>query len=329
MHVMIIGAAGMIGRKLANKIAETSGLGGEQVQHLSLVDVFEPSAPDGFSGKVSLHKTDPSQDGRAGELISNRPDVIFHLASIVSGEAEVEFEKGYRVNLGSTTNLLEAIRIEAEASPYQPRFVFASSVAVFGAPLPDVIGDDYHLTPLSSYGTQKAICELLLNDYSRKGFIDGVGIRLPTICIRPGLPNKAASSFFSGILREPLAGKTSILPVDDSLRHSHASPRAAVGFLIRAASMDTAKLGGWRNLNMPGYSATVREQIDALERVAGLETVALIRREPDPAINAIVGGWPQSLGAERAKALGFIAEQNFDEIIQIYIDDELGGSLPS
>ena len=210
---------------------------------------------------------------------------------------------------------------------YLPRLVFTSSIAVFGEPLPSVIGDTHHHTPLTSYGTQKAIGELLLSDYSRRGIFDGIGIRLPTICVRPGLPNKAASGFFSSIIREPLAGKEAVLPVPDDVRHSHASPRAAVAFLIHAATIDLARLGARRNLSMPGLSVTVGEEIEALRRVAGEGAVRLIRREPDPLIAHIVEGWPRAFKAERAAALGFTAEKSFDEIVRIHIDDELAGKV--
>jgi nucleoside-diphosphate-sugar epimerase len=193
--------------------------------------------------------------------------------------------------------------------------------------LPLPIPDDFHLTPLTSYGTQKAITELLLADYSRRGFIDGIAIRLPTICIRPGKPNRAASGFFSSILREPLAGMEAVLPVPDTVRHWHASPRAAVGFLIHAASIDLGSLGAGRSLTMPGISATVGEQIEALRRVAGEKAVSLIRREPDELIMRIVAGWPQGFEAKMALALGFTAEASFDDIIRVHIEDEMGGSL--
>src|SRR5205823_4925419 len=179
-----------------------------------------------------------------------------------------------------------------KSGPYRPRIVFTSSIAVYGAPFPSAIGDEFFETPLTSYGTQKAIGELLLADYSRRGFFDGIGIRLPTICIRPGRPNKAASGFFSNILREPLAGQEAVLPVAETVRHWHASPRAAVGFLLRAMTMDLAALGARRNLTMPGLSATVGEQIEALRRAAGEKAVKLIRHEPDAVIARIVEGWP-------------------------------------
>ena len=201
--------------------------------------------------------------------------------------------------------------------------VLASSIAVFGAPLPTPIPEDFATLPLTSYGTQKAIDELLLADYSRRGFVDGVGIRLPTICIRPGAPNKAASGFFSNILREPLVGKEAVLPVPETVRHWHASPRSAVGFCLRAATVDTELIGPRRTLSMPGLSATVGEQIEALRRVGGEAAVGLIRHEPDPQIMEMVGNWAAALDASRAERLGFVAETSFDEIIRVHLEDEL------
>ena len=211
--------------------------------------------------------------GAAESLVASRPDVVFHLAGIVSGEAEANFDLGYRVNLDGTRALFDAIRLAG----FAPRVVFTSSIAVFGAPFPDVIPDDFHPTPLTSYGTQKQMSEALLADYSRRGFFDGIGIRLPTICVRPGKPNKAASGFFSGIIREPLNGQEAILPVPRSVVHTHASPRSAVNFLIHAAQIDGAAVGPRRNLTMPGVAVTVGEQIEALERIAGAEG-----GKPDP-----------------------------------------------
>ena len=326
MHVLITGAAGMIGRKLTGALVKAGGLADGPLEALTLVDVVAPAAPEGFSGALDSRACDIAAPGEAEALIARRPDLIFHLAAIVSGEAEADFGKGYRINLDGTRLLFEAIR--AAGGGYRPRVVFASSLAVFGAPFPARIGDDFAPAPLTSYGTQKAMDELLLADYSRKGFLDGVGLRLPTICIRPGAPNKAASGFFSNILREPLVGKEAVLPVPEDTRHWHASPRAAIGFFLRAASMDLSALGGRRSLNMPGLSATVAEQIAALARVAGPKAAALIRREPDPQIAAIVQGWPRDFDARRAHDLGFRAETTFDEIIRIHIEDELGGRIP-
>ena len=327
MHVLIIGAAGMVGRKLAQRLSNDGALDGKPVEAMTLVDVVTPDAPAGFAGRVALETADLSAPGAAEKLIASRPDVIFHLAAIVSGEAELDFEKGYEINLDGTRYLFEAIRHAHVEDGYRPRVVFTSSIAVVGAPLPFPIPDEFHTTPLTSYGTQKAICELLLADYSRKGFFDGIGIRLPTICIRPGKPNKAASGFFSNILREPLIGQEAVLPVTDDVRHWHASPRSAVGFLLHGATIDVETVGPRRNLSMPGVSATVGEQIEALRRIAGEKAVRLIRREPDEMIMRICAGWAPGFEAKRARELGFVAENSFDDIIRIHIEDELGGTL--
>jgi nucleoside-diphosphate-sugar epimerase len=327
VHVLIIGAAGMIGRKLADRLVADGTLAGGTLERLTLVDVVAPQQPVGAAGQAELIATDLAVPGEADRLVEGRPEVIVHLAAVVSGEAEADFDKGYRVNLDGTRALFAAVRAAHTADGYRPRVVFTSSVAVYGAPLPDPIPEDFQQTPLTSYGTQKAIGELLLADYTRRGFLDGIGLRLPTICIRPGRPNRAASGFFSSILREPLVGQEAVLPVPDTIRHWHASPRSAVGFLVRAASLDGQEIGPRRTLSMPGLSATVREQIEALRRVAGERAVRLIRREPDESIMRIVKTWPSALDATRAVRLGFTAEGSFDEIIRVHIEDELGGTL--
>jgi nucleoside-diphosphate-sugar epimerase len=329
MHVLVIGAAGMVGRKLVEALVAKGEINGKLAERLTLVDIVEPTAPARFAGKTKTVAADLSEEGVATALVAERPDLIFHLAAIVSGEAEADFEKGYRVNLDGTRALFEAIRLEGRKALYKPKLVFTSSIAVFGEPLPAVIGDTHHHTPLTSYGTQKAIGELLLADYSRRGFFDGIGIRLPTIVIRPGKPNKAASGFFSNILREPLSGVEAVLPVKESVRHWFASPRAAVRFLMHAAALDTSVLGSRRSLTMPGLTATVGEEIEALRRVAGDKAVKLIRNEPDEIIIKMVAGWPQNFDASRAIALGFEAEKSFDEIIRAHVEDELGGTIPA
>lgn len=323
MHVLITGAAGMIGRKLIARLVEDGALNGRPIENLTLVDVVAAERPARFAGAVEIVAADLSAPGAADMAVARRPDVIFHLAAIVSGEAETDFDKGYRINLDGTRALLEAVRTGGDG--YQPKLVFTSSIAVFGAPFPSAIPDDFHLTPLTSYGTQKAMCELLVADYTRHGFLDGVAIRLPTIVVRPGQPNRAASGFFSGIIREPLAGLPAVLPVEESVRHWHASPRAAVGFLIHAAGLTAGALGPRIGLTMPGVCCTVGEQLAALARVAGDHVAARIRREPDATIMRIVGGWPSRFDARRAVALGFKGEDSFDEIIRIHIEDELGG----
>ncbi len=324
MHILMTGAAGMVGAKLTQRLVKDGALAGKAIDRLTLVDWVGPTPPTGVPFKVETREVDLAAPGVAELLVAARPDMIFHLAAIASGEAEADFDKGYRVNLDGTRLLLEAIRKAGDG--YCPRLVFTSTIAVFGAPFPEAIGDEFFSTPLTSYGTQKAIEELLLADYTRRGFMDGIGIRLPTICVRPGKANKAASGFFSGIIREPLAGQEAILPVAESVRHWHASPRAAVGFLIHAAGLEGTRLGARRSLSMPGVSVTVGEQIAALRKVAGDAVAARIRHEPDPTIMGIVAGWPRNFAPERAIALGFRAEADFEAIIRVHIEDELGGT---
>ena len=251
MHILVTGAAGMIGSKLTQRLA-AGPLHGRAVTRLTLTDVTAPAKP-AFSDAVEIVAGDLAAPGVAGRLLAGRPDIIFHTAGIVSAEAELDFEKGYRSNLDGMFALLEAIR--AVGDGYRPRLIFTSSCAAYGAPFPDIIDDDFHLTPLTSYGTQKAMCELLLADHARRGMIDGIGLRLPAICVRPGKPNKAASSFYSSIIREPLAGQEAILPVDDRHLHTHASPRAAVGFLIHAAGLTRDALGRGSISPCPGSPA--------------------------------------------------------------------------
>jgi len=323
MNILILGGAGMIGRKLAERLARDGALGGKAISKLVLHDVVAGAVPAGAKAPVSVITGDLPAPGEAGKLLTSRPDVIFHLACIDSGGSEQDFDKGYRVNLDGTRLLLEAIR----TAGHTPRLVFTSTIAVFGAPFPEAIGDEFFHTPLTSYGTQKSICELLVSDYSRKGFVEGLSLRLPTICVRPGKPNRAASGFFSNIMREPLAGLEAVLPVSEDVRHWHASPRAAVGFLLHAAGLDLAKVGPRRALTMPGLSVTVGEQIAALRKVAGDQAAARIRREPDPFVEAIVAGWPRTFAPRRALELGFKADDSFEQILHIHIEDELGGKV--
>ena len=309
--ILIIGGAGMLGAALAARLrAEGQG-------PLTLFDITQAAPAPGST----IQTGDLSEPGVAEALVASRPATIFHLAAIVSGEAERDFEKGYRINLDGTRLLFEAIRKAHLADGYRPRLVFTSSIAVFGSPLPDLIGDDHLHAPRTSYGTQKAICELLLADYSRRGFMEGVGIRLPTICIRPGKPNAAASGFFSNILREPLAGLPAVLPVPRSVRHWFASPRAAVGFMLHAARLPDEALAPRRNLTMPGVAATVADEIAALRAVAGDAAVALIRDEPDPAIAAIVSTWPEAFDPTAGLALGFRPDASFQALIRAYQED--------
>lgn len=323
MDILVTGGGGMIGRKLAERLARDGTLRGRKIDRLVLQDVVEPAKPAGAPFEVETRTTDLSAPGEADRLLADKPDVIFHLAAVVSGEAETDFDKGYRVNLTGVWNLLEAARRAGNS----PRLVFTSSIAVYGAPFPEPIPDDFFHQPLTSYGAQKACGELLLSDYTRKGFVDGIGIRLPTICIRPGKPNKAASGFFSGILREPLSGVDAICPVDDTVRHWVASPRAATGFLVHAAEIDGDTIGPRRNLSMPGHCVSIRQMLDSLRRVAGDRVADRVKFVPDEFIRKIVSGWPQNFSPDRALALGFQADADFDSIIRIHIDDELGGKI--
>ncbi len=323
MRILIIGAAGMIGAKLTARLLDSGALGGTAITALTLVDVVTPRSP-ATSIVIDTAQVDLSASGAAEKLVEARPDVIFHLAAIVSGEAEADFDAGYRINLDATRALFDAIRDAGD--DYTPRVLFTSSIAVFGAPFPDRIRDDFFTTPLTSYGTQKAIGELLLADYTRRGCFDGIGLRLPTICIRPGKPNRAASGFFSNILREPIHGKRAVLPVSDRVRHWFASPRTSIDFLIKAAEMDGDTIGPRRTLSLPGLCATVAEQIEALRNVVGSDAVKLIDREPDPTIDAIVANWPEDFEASRALELGFQAEKSMEEIIRVYLEDDFAAA---
>jgi nucleoside-diphosphate-sugar epimerase len=328
MRVLVVGAAGMVGRKLVERLASDGVLGREPISSLELVDVVPTSAVKGpCPVEIETVVADLGRPGVVHEVLRGRPDVIFDLAAVVSGEAEADFEKGYRVNLDATRWLLDAIH--AVGGGYRPRFVFSSSIAVFGPPFADVIGDEQATTPATSYGTQKAIGELLLSDYTRRGFLDGVAIRLPTICVRPGKPNLAATGFFSNIIREPLDGRPAVLPVSPDVRHWFASPRSAVGFLVHAATLESELIGRRCCLTMPGVSATVAMQIESLRRAAGDGAVALIRHDPDEVIARMVDSWPRAFDALRAHELGFRAESDFDEIVRVHIEDELGGVVKS
>ena len=319
-RVLILGGGGMVGQKLAARL-EAERLPGHDDLQLTLHDIaFPPGGADKDRRVGNL-----ANPAEVAALAAERFDLIFFLASIVSGEAELDFDKGWQTNLWPMWGFLEGLRAQHRATggAYVPRVVFTSSIAVFGGPYPEKIDDDFLQSPQTSYGAQKAACELLIQDFSRKGFIDGMSLRLPTICVRPGKPNLAASSFFSGIIREPLNGQCAVLPVADTVRHWHASPRAAAGFLAHAATLDTERLNGRRALNLPGLSCTVAEQIEALRSAAGNDVVSLIDPQPDPHIAAIVDGWPRNFAPERAKALGFVAEASFDEIVAIYMAEDM------
>ena len=328
MKILITGGGGMLGQKLIAGLAKVGSLNGKKIESISVVDAYKQSqALDGFDFKITSKIVDITDRAECEAMIAEKPDVIFHLAAIVSGEAESDFEKGYRVNVDGMRNLFEAIRLIS--NDYCPRVVFTSSVAVYGGPYLEVADDNFILQPATSYGVQKAIGELLLNDYSRRGFFDGVGLRIPTLCVRPGLPNSAASGVFSNIIREPLMGIEATLTAGKDASMIFTSPRSAVGFLIHAAQMDTSGLGARRSLMMPGIYATLGDEIDALRRVAGDKIVGFIKEEIDPFVQEMLKSWNfPKFDAKRARSLGFTCEDSFDELIKTHIADELGGQIP-
>jgi nucleoside-diphosphate-sugar epimerase len=328
MKILITGGGGMLGQKLIAGLAKVGSFNGKKIESVTVVDAYKQSqALDGFDFKITSKIVDITDRAECDAMIAEKPDVIFHLAAIVSGEAESDFEKGYRVNVDGMRNLFEAIRLIS--NDYCPRVVFTSSVAVYGGPYLEVADDNFILQPATSYGVQKAIGELLLNDYSRRGFFDGVGLRIPTLCVRPGLPNSAASGVFSNIIREPLMGIEATLTAGKDASMIFTSPRSAVGFLIHAAQMDTSGLGARRSLMMPGIYATLGDEIDALRRVAGDKIVGFIKEEIDPFVQEMLKSWNfPKFDAKRARSLGFTCEDSFDELIKTHIADELGGQIP-
>lgn len=323
MRVAVIGAGGMIGGKLCRAIAAKGALRGAEIDHLTMIDLAAPTPVDApFS--VSVEAVDIAAAGAETRLLGEGADVIFHLAAIVSGQAEADFDLGWAVNMGGTRAVLEAARALETA----PVLVYASSMAVFGGEIPEhrpdqPIADWTHLNPQTSYGAQKAVGELMLNDYSRKGFVDGRGLRLPTISIRPGKPNKAASSFMSSIFREPLQGQEAICPVDPDYAHFYLSPRRCVENLIHAAELPAEPWGQNRCLMLPGRSHRIGEMIDAMGRIAGSEAVARIRFEPDYELRKIVLGWTAWFDTAKADSLGFVRDDSFEDNIRFFLEDDV------
>jgi D-erythronate 2-dehydrogenase len=326
MRVVITGGAGFIGRHLARKLLERGELVGpsgrpERIEEIVLADVVEAPPLPGSASRMRMVTGDIADPAVIAAMLEGGADSIFHLAAVVSAAAEADFDLGMHVNLDGTRALLEACRKLARP----PRFVFASSVAVFGGDMPETLTDTTPLTPQTSYGTQKAIGELLVNDMSRKGFIDGRALRLPTIVVRPGKPNKAASTFASSIIREPLAGQEAICPVGPGARMWYLSPRRVVEAFIHAHDLAPSAWGWNRSLTLPGIDVSVGDMVESLRRVAGERFVERIRWVPDPHIQRIVAGWPYRFAPERALAMGFKADASMDEIIRAHIEDELGG----
>jgi nucleoside-diphosphate-sugar epimerase len=322
MNVVITGGAGFLGLRLARTLLDRGTLQDSagrdrQIERIVLVDVTAPPAI--ADPRVTCVTGDISDRALLSESVGVHTTSIFHLAAIVSGMAEADFDLGIRINVDATRQLLEVCR----AAGQRPRVVFTSSVAVYGGDLPEVISDTTALNPQTSYGIQKAIGELLIGDYTRKGFIDGRALRLPTISVRPGRPNAAASSFASGIVREPLNGEDAVCPVAPDSRMWLASPDTAITSLIAAHDLPSAALGNQRWINVAGISVMAGEMVAALERVAGAEVAKRVRWESDPRIERMVRGWPGAGDNSRARALGFPVDDSFDAIIRHYIEKDM------
>ena len=318
MRIVITGGCGFLGRRLALLLLERgSSLGA--IDELVLFDNAASVLPLPDDKRLKLVTGDIADRETVRQLLSPGAAVVFHLAAVVSGQAEADTDLGYRVNLDGTRAVLDACRVLGTC----PRLVFASSLAVYGGALPPAVGDDTPLTPQSSYGTQKAIGELLVNDYSRKGFIDGRALRLPTVVVRPGRPNRAASTFASSMIREPLAGRDAVCPVSPDLVMALASPRRVVAALHHAHELPGDAFGANRSLQLPGFSVAVSAMAEAVRRAGGEAAHARIVWRHDPAVEAIVAGWPKALAASRAEALGFAADSDIDEAVRAFIEDDL------
>lgn len=319
MKIVILGGAGFIGQKLAKALAVKGQLRGEPISQITLCDMVPPQEDINAGFPITFKAFNITDAQSVSDAIDDDTDVIYHLASIVSGQAEADLELGYQVNLDGMRNLL------ARCLTLQniPIVVFSSSIAVYSADTPQPIEDHFIRAPQSTYGTQKVICELLLNDYSRRGLIDGRGIRLPTITVRPGKPNAAASSFLSSIIREPLNGEKAICPVGEAYNHYFSSPRTIIKNIIHAAEIDSADLGSDRCISLPGITASVKDMLQALRNVAGRDAVELVEIKHDQTIQNIVETWIAQLIPKKALSLGFHKDTNFEDLIKAHIEDEM------
>jgi nucleoside-diphosphate-sugar epimerase len=314
MRIVVTGGCGFLGWRVALRLLER-----DDVDELVLFDNAAPALPLPEDKRLRLVTGDVADRDTMRRVITSGTGSVFHLAAVVSAQAEGDTDLGYRVNLDGTRAVLDACRATGSC----PRLVFASSLAVYGGALPPAVGEATPLTPQSSYGTQKAIGELLVNDYSRKGVIDGRALRLPTVVVRPGRPNRAASTFASSVIREPLSGREAICPVSPDTIMALASPRRIIAGLLHAHDLPADAFGASRSLQLPGFSVAVGEMAAAVRRAGGAAAYARIRWQPDPQIQRIISSWPQALLAPRAEALGFAADSDIDEVVQAFIEDDL------
>ena len=326
MNVVITGGAGFLGQRLARSLLQRGHLQGpagreQRIDRITLVDMIAP--PRSTDRRISALTGDISNRALLEEAVDSSTTAVFHLAAVVSGMAEADFDLGMRVNVDASRTLLDVCRSRGE----QPRVIFASSVAVYGGDLPETVLDSSVVLPQSSYGTQKAIVELLINDYTRRRFIDGRVLRLPTISVRPGRPNAAASSFASGIIREPLNGEQALCPVGPDTRLWLLSPATAVECFVAMHELNPRVLGQNRIVNAPGLSVTVGEMVASLERIAGPDVANRIRWERDERVEAIVATWPGAWDTTRARSLGLPGDEGFDAIVTAYLR-ELGRTVP-
>ena len=319
MHVLITGAAGFLGQRLTAALLERGSINDKPLTRLTLVDQVAPVAPPHDTIQLDCRSMDITRPGALDSLLGERPAIIYHLAAVVSSAAEADLDLGMTVNFEATRALLEGCRAAGLA---ETRLIMASSVAVYGGALPTVLDDMTALTPQSSYGTQKAMCELLINDYSRRGLVDGCVLRLPTIVVRPGRPNAAASSFASSILREPLNGEAAVCPVPTDLELFVMSPGRVIDALLHAATLPGDALAAYRSLMLPGLTVSVAAMLEVLRDIGGEEALGRVSHEPDPRIEAIVASWPARFKTQRAEQLGFVGDRDFQQIVRTFIAEQ-------